>query len=190
MVLHKQIQCQCQKCSILFLLAICGHKQKKEHHQQVSGIKFLWQKLPQKLQHISALGFLPSLLPGRMEGSTLISALGGLLLGRYRHTRIRFRRTGRRFLAGWIVLGWGGANTTSLEGSIGLRYITVIHDFTCLSEALILRHSENRKQILPFLRPAWRFPASPRRAHGQSHDRKRSAYRAGRPRRSCADSPR
>ena len=43
--LQKQIQSQRQQGCILILLTVTGHEQKKQHHQQITGVKILREKM-------------------------------------------------------------------------------------------------------------------------------------------------
>ena len=139
----------------MILLTIGRHKQQQNHHQQISGIKISGENLSEEGQNVSALVFRRPFLSVRAGLRTRAFLWHRFLLLRWlrgwRWTEIRWRIS-----SGWLRPFL--RNTTSLKAAVGLRYISVIHGFTCLSVAAVLRHLETQRRILPFLLPAWPVP--------------------------------
>ena len=48
MQLHKKIESQSQKSSVLFFRAVSGHEQKQQYDHQIAGVEILGQQPPQE----------------------------------------------------------------------------------------------------------------------------------------------
>ena len=146
----KHIQRQRKKGKIPIFLTVSGHQKKEQHHQQIFGIKILWQHLPEKAENAGSRrrrsvlrgclipGGMPKGLPSvplglsiaaRLLGGRRWAALGsgGSRLGVWRLLR-RFAYAGRPLALRGMVLGRGRIRQpVSPVRAVRLGNVAVIH---------------------------------------------------------------
>ena len=131
---HKEIQSKGQQGIGSFVLTLPGQQKHQQYDQQISCIKVSREKLSEKARY-AALG------GGCRRWVGWFWSRGVLVDG------FRFR-----WVRGFALY------RTAVIASVGLGYIPVVHEFTCLSGKIGHRCLEQRMRHRRALPPAWLFP--------------------------------